>query len=184
MKINKQLLVGLVVTILLLGGVGVSIFLSQQQTDVRQRAAGVTPPPACVSNQATCAWDPVINAITYHYKIIDVGTSAVISEGDVQNPTTQIAFTSQANKTYKCIVNALNSCGAGPEGQATATCSISPTPTVTGVPPTPTATPPVPPTSTPVPPTPTPTTPVPTATGCPLPAQVNNVRITCPNCAP
>ena len=147
----------------MLGGVGVSIFLSQQQTDIRQRAAEISPAPACISDQASCAWDAVLSATTYHYKIIEVGSNAVISEGDVPSSTTKITFTSQANKTYKCVVNAVNSCGIGPEGQATATCSVSPTPTV---------------------PAPTPTTPVPTISSCPIPAQVANVRITCPNCAP
>lgn len=188
MRINKRLLIGLIIAFLLLGGLGLSIFLSQQQQDVRQRAA--EPVPSCVSNQAKCTWDAVANATTYHYKIIDVSSNAVISEGDIPSSTTQIAFTSQANKTYKCIVSAVNTCGVGPEGQAIATCSISPTPTNTPVPlSTPTATPIPTPTATPAPtntpiPTPTPTVPVPTSTGCPLPAQVTNVRITCPNCAP
>ena len=43
MKINKSFLIGLIITILLLGGAVVAFYLSQQNQDVRQRASEPTP---------------------------------------------------------------------------------------------------------------------------------------------
>ena len=45
MKINKSFFIGLVITILLLGGAVVAFYLSQQNQDVRQRASEVTTGP-------------------------------------------------------------------------------------------------------------------------------------------
>lgn len=112
----------------------------------------------CRADEATCEWDPVDGATSYHY-VITNDKNETIKEGDTSS--TKITFPVPANPathiTYTCKVRAANKCASGPEGSASTTCVISPTPT-----PTPTAT------STPVPsstPTPTPTaTPTPTPT--------------------
>jgi hypothetical protein len=170
--------------ILLLLGVGVGVFLTQQQQEIRQHAAEPTPTgPACQANTSTCSWDAVPGAASYHYKIVETDSNTVIDENDLAGTITSISFTSQPNKTYQCTVTAANACGTGPEGSATQTCSVAATPTPTETPlPTPTSVLPTPtpteipsPTPTPLPtntPTPIPTntpTPIPTATPTPLP---------------
>lgn len=137
-----------------------------------------TTPPACIPDEGSCEWDSVAGATGYTYKIIEEETNKTIKEGTVGASVTKVTFTANTNSTYTCSVAATNSCGTGPEGEATATCAVSPTPSPTEEP-TPTPTPTTIPTATPTPtniPTPTPTriptptnTPVPTATPTPIP---------------
>jgi hypothetical protein len=138
----------------------------------------ISGPSACIADQSTCSWDPSQNAQSYHYKVTEVDSQTVLKEGDTA--ATQVTFTSEAGKTYKCEVTVTNSCGnSSNSSQTTKLCPLpsatpTPTPTTTPVPsatPTPTGTPT--PTTTPAPsstPTPTPTgTPVPTKTPTPTP---------------
>lgn len=179
---RSRIIVGIIILILLLGGVGIGVYLTQQQQDPRQRAEelGVTPTPtlaACIPNEGFCEWDQTPDATSYHYTVTETGSGSVVTEGDVAAPTTKITFTTEDNKTYLCSVYAINSCGEGPVGEGQSTCSVSPTPTVTGTPsPTPTGTPS---------PTPTPTgTPSPTPTGTPSPTPTVPVATATPTGTP
>jgi hypothetical protein len=138
---------------------------------------GPTPTTAgtCSMSTATCAWDTLTGAGSYHYKITDTTTSNTIKEGDITPPQSSVDFPQTPGDTYTCVVSAASVCGTtGQTATTTNTCPINPTvtptikPTVT---PTPTMT--LTPTMTPTP-APT-TTPVPTATPYPTlpPAPTN-----------
>ena len=180
---NKKFGFTLLGVLLLLIGLGTGLYLSSQSQDTRQSAA--EPVPACLPDQATCAWDPVLGASSYQYQILDVASGGQVANGTV-NGTTQVSFTITPGREYKCTVAAVNSCGIGESGQAQATC-IPPT----GVPTVPITNAPTNtpvPTSTPapsVPPSTTPTGPLPTIppSVCPAPSKVTNIRIICPNCS-
>lgn len=153
-----------------------------------------TAPPACQATTSTCQWDPADNAVSYNVTVEEIdgnGTivKTILDNQQVTAPATSTTFISEANKSYRCSVTAVNACGNGVSGTATATCAAptaTPTPlpssTPTPVPPTNTPTPlptntptplptntpippntPVPPTNTPVPPTATPVPPTATA---------------------
>ena len=129
-------------------------------------------PPACIADEGTCEWDPVTGATGYTYTIVEEETNKTIKEGTVGSTVTKVTFTVNPNNTYTCSVAATNVCGTGPEGEASATCAVSPTPSPTEAPtptPTPTSVPSVTPTPTRIP-TPTPTRkPSPTNTPMPTP---------------
>jgi hypothetical protein len=123
--------------------------------------ASITLEAICRPNIASCAWDAVEGASTYHYSVTDVDTAKEISEGVTSS--TSVNFDGAINKTYKCEVYAINECGQGPSAQATSSCSqvtTTPVPT-TPVTSTPTPSRPVA-TNTPTPTTPSGSTPTPT----------------------
>lgn len=137
--------------------------------------------PVCQATISTCSWDPVDNAISYIVTVDEILPNTdkppvhIIENKQVNAPATSVTFVSEANKTYTCEVSAVNACGTGAKGSATASCVVpTATPTPTGTPaptntPTPTPSPTPLPSATPVPsstptatpmstPTPTPTT--------------------------
>lgn len=110
----------------------------------------------CHPNQSTCSWDAVTSAVSYHYKVIETGSSTVVLESDVTAPKTNATFPSEPGKTYTCSVAAVSACGAGSTGAGTSTCpALTPTPVPSQ--------------------SPTPTT-------CAGPGTVSNLHIVCPNC--
>lgn len=178
--LNKRVGLTLLGIVLLIIGTGMGMYLSRQSQDTRQQAAEV---PACLPNQAICAWDALTNTSSYQYQIIDVASGGQVASGTVSG-TSQVSFTITPGREYKCTVAAVSTCGTGPSEEAQATC-IAPT----GVPTVPPTN--IPPTNTPtdtqptVPPSTTPTGPFPTIppTVCPLPSKITNLRIICPNCS-
>lgn len=95
----------------------------------------VTPPPICAMNIATCAWDTLTGASSYHYKITNTTTGAIIKEGEIPQPQSSIEFPQQIGATYSCDVHASSVCGAkGQTATTTNTCSVNPTITPTRTP--------------------------------------------------
>ena len=131
---NRQVLLGLLAAILLVVGLFTTLIVIKQRQNTRQSASG----PVCPVNGATCSWDSVAGATSYHYKVVNVSSNQVIKEGDTSQ--TSVLFTSEAGQTYSCSVNAINVCGAGDVTKTQATCPAVPTPT-TPVTNTPTLTP-------------------------------------------
>lgn len=188
---NKAIIL-LIFIVLIIAGIGATVFLVLQRQDTRQRAANdginqaCTAPqqitnvlvdfPACQDDgtcdltQASCEWDDSIDAVSYKVTVTEVDTNTVIKNNEtIPIDTTKIYFPVTQGKTYKCDVVAVNDCGqlsvaASDQLLCEADALVTtPTPTTPVL----TATP-VPsnaPTPTPTrPTTPTPTTPVPTAT--------------------
>lgn len=152
---------------------------------------------ACPVSKALCQWDPIAGVDSYQVIISELfpGTTKSPVQLITQNvpaPTTLYLFDAKPGSTYQCRVSAINSCGNGPQGIASDSCPIPPTPTntptvtptgtlsptvtptVTSTPtPTITSTPSVTPTGT-LSPTLTPTrTPTPTITHTPTPTVTN-----------
>ncbi len=157
--------------------------------------AAITIVPICRPNIATCSWDPVDGASAYNYKITDVDTNTVFSEG--KTAELSIDFTSFPGKTYKCEVTAENDCGnVGDVGFGTGKCAtptgtLTPAPSLTATPgpsstPTPTTkisytpTPTTKLTSTPTPTTEPSSTPTPTTavTSTPTPTPTTPIEST------
>ncbi len=176
----RSLIIGLFIFALLLLGGYLLITQTQQNQDVRQRAAV----PACSTVQAVCKWDSVPGAASYIVKVTDISTNQTVVTQSVT--TTSIPFNFVVGRAYRCEVSAVNTCGTGSQAQGVSTCEANVTPTPTPSPTatptptitptitvTPTATPTVTPTKTPTPSptkTPTPTaTPSPTNTPSPTP---------------
>lgn len=150
------------VVLSLMGVIGLTVFLLQGQQDVRSRAqipsetAQSCPTPAKVQNvlvefpscvgdvcnftQASCSWNSVAGATKYQVKIFQVESTEVVKDEQVEAAVTRVQFSVVQNKTYKCEVAAINSCGAvGLSGSHSLLCEVdaalvTPTP----IPPTPT----------------------------------------------
>lgn len=154
---SRNALISVVLLIILIVGIVFTILQVQQQQEIRQRAQT---PTSCQVAQGRCTWSPTVNATQYRATVTDTVSGAVVI--DQSTTTTQIIFSAQPGRTYRCTVFAQNGCGAGLPGTGVSTCP-GPTPTPT---PLPTATPTPTPTASPTPtPTPTPTvaqTPTPT----------------------
>jgi hypothetical protein len=104
----------------------------------------------CSFVEADCTWDASTDASNYAIKITEVESGTVIKNVTVAASTTKYTFPVTQNKTYRCEVSAVNSCGqSGPAGAGEALCAVdglvsTPAPTPTPVPsktPTPTPTP-------------------------------------------
>lgn len=176
------------VVLSLMGVVGLTVYLLQSQQDVRSRAQTTPdtvsiqqscPTPAQVQNvqvefpncvgdicnftQASCTWSSVSGATKYQLKISQVESGEVVRNEQIEAAVTKVEFPIVQNKTYKCEVSAINSCGStGVTGYHSLLCAVDAlvvTPTL----------PPPKPTSTPIPtPTPIPTL-IPTSTSTPQP---------------
>lgn len=203
---SRRAIIILAVGIFILGGIGLTVYLLNQQQDTRSRAqivptispAITTPSPTttlvavndscpalpavagvkveypgcqgtqCEFTQASCLWTASIGATSYNVTVTQVESGAPIKSNEsIPSSTTKILFPITQNKTYKCDVVAVSSCGslsvASSDQLLCEADAIIDTPTPTTVPPTaiptiaPTAIPTVPPIATLVPPTATPT---------------------------
>ncbi len=86
--------------------------------------------PSCVGDvcnftQASCSWSSVSGASNYQLTVTEVETgSAVVSE-TVAASTTSRVFNITQNRTYRCDVAAVNSCGAsGLAGSHSLLCEV------------------------------------------------------------
>ncbi len=83
-------------------------------------------------NQGYCRWDLQENAVAYDVVIKETESGNIIKSETLQHPASQSAFLLEPNKTYQCIVNSVNACGAGvtTEGPQKNCPALTPTPTV------------------------------------------------------
>ncbi len=164
---NKRtaLVLGAVV-VAFLGVIGLTVYLLQGQQDVRSRAQTEPPPqastsqscptpaqvqnvqvefPNCVGDvcnftEASCSWTSVAGATKYQLKISQVESGEVVRNEQIEAAVTRVQFAVTQNKTYKCEVSAINSCGAtGPVGSHQLLCEVdaavaTPTPPPTPLP--------------------------------------------------
>jgi len=141
------------VVIFLLG-----ISLSSPFTNQTYAQTCTTPPqvqnveveyPSCVGDQcnftqASCSWTATSGASTYQVTATEVEAGTTVYNQSVPSTTTTVTFSITQNKTYKCDVAAVNSCGtAGPAGTHSLLCAADAA--VTVVPTTPPTNPTVPP---------------------------------------
>lgn len=86
--------------------------------------------PSCVGAQcsfveADCVWDAVSGAANYSVKVTEVDSSSVIKNVTVGGSSTSYTFPVTQNKTYRCEIAAVNSCGtSGPTGVGEALCAV------------------------------------------------------------
>lgn len=158
------LIVGFIIVVL--AAIGASVILLRQPQDIRSRAQtpACTPPsapsnvvmeyPACPTNAscnfslASCSWDAYSGATEYKFKATEVDSGTVVEDKTVPNTQTKVEFTVTPNKTYRCEISVVASCGIGPSGRDELLCAVeaivtSPSPSATPSPtPKPSPTPP------------------------------------------
>lgn len=79
----------------------------------------------CNFTQASCSWASVAGATKYQLKITEVESGAVVKDQQVEASITRDVFAVNANKTYKCDVSAINSCGtSGVAGSHSLFCEV------------------------------------------------------------
>lgn len=153
------------VSLALIGVIALILYLLQSQQDVRSRAAEEPTPaqiaqscpipaqvqnvlvefPNCVGDicnftQASCSWSSVAGATKYQVKVSQVESGEVAKNEQVEAAVTKVEFPIVQNKTYKCDVSAINSCGtSGLAGSHSLLCAVDAlVSTPTPAPPTPT----------------------------------------------
>jgi len=162
---NKKLIIALAAVTALLGVVILTLYLLSQQQDVRSRADQPVdeqvsqqqscPTPAQVQNvqvefpnctgdvcnftEAACSWNAVAGATKYKLTVTQVESAAVVKNEEVDAALNRVVFPITQNKTYKCDVSAINSCGAvGVAGSHSLFCEVDalldPTPAPTAPP--------------------------------------------------
>lgn len=213
---SKTAIIILAVGILVLGGIGATIFVLNQPQDTRSRAQSFPTPPAtlpvtpttavsptlpqasptgiggggigdtacaipsqaqnvlveypgcegdsCLFTQASCMWDPNVDAATYSLTVTEVETGNIVRNESVPNSTTKVLFPITQGRTYKCDVSVANACGsvsASTSDQLLCEAdAIIPTTTVTPTTPVATSTPTIAPTAPTSTPSATPTPPI------------------------
>lgn len=66
----------------------------------------------CNFTQASCAWSAATGATSYKINVTEIETSVAIKANEtVASTITQVVFPITQNRTYKCDVVAVNSCG-------------------------------------------------------------------------
>lgn len=103
---------------------------------------------SCSFSQASCTWNASADAAQYKLTVTEVDSgNVVVSETAA---ATSKVFTVTGNKTYKCDVSGVNSCGtSGTAGTFSLLCEVdAAAPIPTTAPAAPTAVPTVPPTGT------------------------------------
>lgn len=156
------LIVGLVIVVV--AAIAASVILIRQPQDIRSRAQtpACTPPSApsnvvmeypscptsasCNFSLATCSWDAYSGATEYRVKATEVESGTVVKDESVPSSQTKIDIPVTANKTYRCEVAVVTTCGTGPNGRDEILCAVelfnNPSPTATpSATPAPTATP-------------------------------------------
>lgn len=77
----------------------------------------------CSLAQASCSWGAVAGATSYSVKITEVDTTTIIKSETVTTNDVYL-FPVTQNRTYRCEVSAINSCGTGPAGQHELLCKV------------------------------------------------------------
>lgn len=127
---NLRLIIGAVVVALILAGVAVTVYLTQQNQDPRSRAdepnAVCTPPPAptnvkieypncegqeCSFTKANCTWETPPEASGSSVLVIEVESNTTVLEATYSAEIKKTVFDVTTQKTYKCSVSVFNSCG-------------------------------------------------------------------------
>jgi len=90
----------------------------------------------CNFTQASCSWGTVNGAANFQVTVTEVESGTTVYNQQVPAATLTVTFAITQNRTYKCDVSAINSCGqAGPAGTHSLLCSADAAVTVTTAPP-------------------------------------------------
>ncbi|HVT01485.1 MAG TPA: hypothetical protein VHE53_04625 [Patescibacteria group bacterium] len=152
MRVKVLFLRVLIIAIMFMAGFIIAGSKSSQYTPQAQAQACPTPStptnvlvefPSCVGSQcnftqAKCSWGSVSGATSYKLVVTEVESGTVVVNEQPSAGTTSKIFNVTANKTYKCDVSAVNSCGAtGAAGSHSLLCAVDAlveTPTATPAP--------------------------------------------------
>lgn len=133
---NKKIILLGIIIFVLIGSVGVTLYLTRQSQDNRSGAQQVADegvdetcpapePPSevlvdypncegtqCNFNQANCAWGDSLDATNYNVTVIQVESGQQVLQQTVPSSTTKVTFDVVQRTTYRCTVSAVNTCGA------------------------------------------------------------------------
>ena len=151
---NKKIIILLAAGLALLGVLALTLYLISRQQDPRSRAdqpdqpiggqvsqQQSCPQPAQVQNvqvefpnctgdvcnftEASCSWNAVAGATKYKLAVAQVESGEAVKSEEVDAALNRIVFPITQNKTYKCDVSAVNSCGAvGAAGSHSLFCEV------------------------------------------------------------
>lgn len=77
----------------------------------------------CSLVQASCSWGAVAGSTGYQVTITEVDTNTIVRNEQVSSNAVYI-FPVTQNRTYRCEVAAINTCGTGPAGQHELLCKV------------------------------------------------------------
>lgn len=130
---RKIILLGILVFVLI-GSIGVTLYLTRQSQDNRSGAQQITdsgagdscpapePPvdalvdyPSCVGTEcdfdkASCSWGDSLDAVSYNVVVTQVESGQEVYNQTVPSSTTSVSFDVVQRTTYRCSVSAVNSC--------------------------------------------------------------------------
>lgn len=131
---NKKIILLGIIIFVLIGSIGVTLFLTQSSQDNRSGAQQVAdtgetcPDPAppsdvlvdypscegdtCNFDQASCEWGDSLDATNYNVTVIQVESGQQVLQQTVPSSTTKVSFNIIQRTTYRCTVTAANSCGS------------------------------------------------------------------------
>lgn len=122
------------------------VFVLSQYFELNIQPIKVASAQQCNFDMAACSWSATTGAVSYSIKVTEIDTGNVIKNERVGGTVTRYAFPVTQNRTYRCEVAAINSCGeSGQTGEASALCAVE------GLVASPSPSPSVAPTSTPAP---------------------------------
>jgi hypothetical protein len=112
----------LVISLLLLVGMGIPLALYQTQIQQRLKPFAtnndnlLTPTPTsplCKTNQGFCRWNLLEGANSYTVTVKEKDSGEIIQSETIDHPASESAFVMELDKTYSCTVTPNNSCGNG-----------------------------------------------------------------------
>ena len=147
---NRKTLIVFLISIFILNGLALLIFPFSKTVEAQTCAAisAVTGVKVeypgcqgtqCDSNQASCSWTTSSDAVSYNITVTELETGLILKNNEsTPSGTTKVLFPITQQRTYKCDVVAISSCGSLSPissdqllcGTATLTPTKIPTPTI------------------------------------------------------
>ncbi|MBP7832952.1 MAG: hypothetical protein KA035_04245 [Candidatus Levybacteria bacterium] len=130
---NKKIILLGIIIFVLIGSIGVTLYLTQSSQDNRSGAQQVADeevcpdpsPPSdvlvdypncegtqCDFNKANCSWGDSLDATTYNVTVVQVESNQEVVSETVPSSTTKVVFDVVQKTTYRCTVTAVNTCGS------------------------------------------------------------------------
>ncbi len=134
---NKKIILLGIIIFVLIGSIGVTLYLTQSSQDNRSGAQQIAdegtdeqicPNPSspssvlvdypncegtqCDFNKANCTWGDSLDATNYNVTVIQVESNQQVLSQTVPSSTTKVVFDVVQRTTYRCTVSAVNSCGS------------------------------------------------------------------------
>lgn len=132
---NKKIILLGIIIFVLIGSIGVTLYLTQSSQDNRSGAQQtadeeVCPDPSppsdvlvdypnceggvgtqCDFNKANCTWGDSLDATSYNVTVTQVESNQQVVSETVPSSTTKVVFDVVQKTTYRCTVTAVNTCG-------------------------------------------------------------------------